>query len=76
MDLDRALIDLRAEWDRLHEVILCLEQLQNIARPDTSAPGRRGRKSMDDAARQQVSERMKRYWSRRKEKKETTAARD
>ncbi len=66
MDIDRVLTDLRAERDRLNEIIVTLERLQGGARPDETQPKRRGRKSMDNAARQEVSERMKRYWSRRR----------
>ena len=67
MDIDRALADLRAERDRLNEIIVNLERLQGVVRKDETAPKRRGRKSMDKAARQEVSERMKRYWSKRRD---------
>jgi hypothetical protein len=66
MDIDRVLTDLRAERDRLNEIIVTLERLQGVVRHDETQPKRRGRKSMDQMARQEVSERMKRYWNRRR----------
>jgi hypothetical protein len=67
MDIDRVLTDLRVERDRLNEIIVTLERLQGVVvRPDETQPKRRGRKSMDKMARLEVSERMKRYWSRRR----------
>jgi hypothetical protein len=71
MDIDRVLTDLRAERDRLNEIIVTLERLQGSVRQDETQPKRRGRKSMDKAARQEVSERMKRYWSRRRSGSDT-----
>ncbi len=74
MDIHRVLTDLRAERDRLNEIIVNLERLQGVVTHDEVAPKRRGRKSMDKAARMEVSERMKRYWSRRRDGNETKAA--
>ena len=74
MDIDRVLTDLRAERDRLSEIIVNLERLQGVVKREQAPPKRRGRKSMDKAAREEVSERMKRYWSRRRDKTETKAA--
>lgn len=68
MDLYRIIRELVVERDRLQKIIESLEQMK----PDSKASirientGRRGRKSMDRAARQEVSERMKRYWAQRK----------
>jgi hypothetical protein len=65
MDLDWILGKLHAERKRLDGLIRALEQ------PGPHKAGakrkRRGRKSMDGAARKEVSERMKRYWARRRE---------
>jgi hypothetical protein len=70
MDLYKAIRELYAEKEKLERVIASLEELQRSSHavPDTPNPGkRRGRKSMNPRERQEVSERMKRYWeSRRK----------
>ena len=66
MDLNRVLMDLRGERDRLNEIIVSLERLAGMVRPNASAAKRSGRKSMDKAAREEVSQRMKKYWDRRR----------
>lgn len=71
MDLYKAIQDLYAEKEKLELVITSLEELQRTSgtMPALSRPGsgRRGRKSMSPSERQEVSQRMKRYWeSRRK----------
>ncbi len=69
MDLYKAIQELYAEKERLERVIASLEELQ---RTTVQVPGlpsaarRRGRKSMSEAERKVVSERMKEYWSSRK----------
>ncbi len=69
MDLYKAIQELYAEKERLERVIASLEELQ---RTSAQVPGvplaakRRGRKSMSEAERKIVSERMKQYWSSRK----------
>jgi len=72
MDLYKTIQDLYAEKEKLERVIASLEELQRAAGtiPSLAKTGkRRGRKSMDAKERQQVSERMKKYWaSRRKQK--------
>lgn len=74
MDLEKAIQDLRIEKEKLERAIAMLEELQ---RTDHSMPlsrlggERRGRKSMGAKERQEVAERMKKYWtSRRKGQKE------
>jgi hypothetical protein len=68
MDLYRIIRELVQERDRLQRIIDSLEEMK----PDGRASARqdrgkrRGRKSMDSAGREQVSDRMKRYWARRK----------
>lgn len=78
MDLYKAIQDLYAEKEKLERVIASLEELQRTAGNVPVVPRsvqRRGRKSMDAAERQEVSERMKRYWaSRRKGEQEKKAS--
>jgi|HubBroStandDraft_6_1064221.scaffolds.fasta_scaffold341322_2 hypothetical protein len=68
MDLYRIIRELVQERDRLQRIIDSLEEMK----PDTKtsvrhdAGKRRGRKSMDIAGREEVSDRMKRYWARRR----------
>jgi hypothetical protein len=70
MDLYKAIQDLYAEKEKLERVIASLEELQRSsgAMPALEKPAnRRGRKSMSSQERQEVSQRMKKYWeSRRK----------
>ena len=71
MDLHKAIQELYAEKARLERVIASLEELQRSADDApllTKSVKRRGRKFMEPKERQEVSERMKRYWAaRRKE---------
>jgi hypothetical protein len=64
MDLTKAIRDLRAELEKLNQVIASLEHFQSTGA--LPAPPRRGRKSMDQKERQVVSERMKKYWASRR----------
>ena len=70
MDLYKAIQDLYAEKEKLERVIASLEELQRAsgANPlQNEKPGkRRGRKSMSSEERQEVSERMRKYWARRR----------
>jgi hypothetical protein len=72
MDLYRIIFELVQERNRLQRIIESLESMDSGAEAPARTRGkRRGRKSMDEKAREQVSERMKRYWaSRRAEKSE------
>jgi hypothetical protein len=73
MDLYKAIQDLYAEKEKLERVIASLEELQRSAGelPEVSKPGRRrGRKSMSSKERQEVSERMKKYWEGRRRRGE------
>ena len=75
MDLYKAIRDLYAEKERLERVIASLEEMQRKM-AEAQKPGdgkRRGRKSMGAEERQEVSERMKRYWAKRREAKRTPA---
>jgi hypothetical protein len=72
MDLYKAIQDLYAEKEKLERVIASLEELQRTAGavPVPPKPARRrGRKSMDTAERQEVSERMRKYWASRRQGK-------
>jgi hypothetical protein len=76
MDLYKAIQDLYAEKEKLERVIASLEELQRAAEAVSSPPSadsgkRRGRKSMGSKERQEVSERMKKYWAGRKKPAET-----
>jgi hypothetical protein len=67
MDLIRAIQDLYAEKEKLERVIATLEELQRSAHAVPAvAASRRGRKSMNAKERAEVSERMKRYWAKRR----------
>ena len=70
MDLYKAIQDLYAEKEKLERVIASLEELQRTAGslPVTPSGKRRGRKSMSSKERQEVSERMKRYWAGRRKR--------
>ena len=67
MELPKLLEKLRQERTKLDDMILSLEQLeQTMAEAKKVVRKKRGRKSMDEAARKEVSERMKRYWASRR----------
>jgi len=67
MDLNKAIRDLRDELEKINEVIASLEQFQSTG--TLPKPRRRGRKSMPEEERKSVSERMKRYWAARRQRK-------
>jgi hypothetical protein len=70
MDLTKTIQELYAEKERLERVIASLEELQRTAAA-SPVPGRskrRGRKSMGAEERQEVSDRMKKYWASRRGK--------
>ena len=69
MDLYKAIQDLYAEKEKLERVIASLEELQRTAGTLPVLPKaakRRGRKSMSASERQEVSERMRKYWASRR----------
>jgi hypothetical protein len=70
MDLYRIIGELVEERNRIVRIIASLEEMAQDGSKSTRPPGvrRRGRKSMDGSARQEVSERMKRYWAERRER--------
>ncbi len=70
MDLFKAIQDLYTEKEKLERVIASLEELQRSAGSLPELPKaakRRGRKSMSSKERQEVSERMKKYWESRRQ---------
>ena len=70
MDLYRTIQQLYEEKERLEHVIASLEELQRTAGAVPLPPQsskRRGRKSMTAEERQEVSERMKKYWENRRQ---------
>jgi len=72
MDLYKAIQDLYAEKEKLERVIASLEELQRAASGTPVLPSigrRRGRKSMGAKERQEVSERMKKYWANRRKQR-------
>ena len=78
MDLAATIQNLYAEKQRLEQVIAALEELQasSSSFPYHVGGKRRGRKFMGQKEREEVSQRMKRYWaSQRKlrKKQEETA---
>lgn len=64
MDLYQAIQELYEEKRRLDQAIAVLEAQGGIHA--VSQPARRGRKSMNDEERREVSARMKRYWEGRR----------
>ena len=67
MDLDKIIRELRTEKDRLDRAIASLEELTKTgAVTPIVVTKRRGRKTMDEDERREVSERMKEYWKKRK----------
>ena len=72
MDLRKTIQELYAEKEKLERVIASLEELQRMVDANSDIveaepTKRRGRKSMDSEERQEVSQRMKKYWASRRE---------
>lgn len=68
MDLYKVIRELHEEKTKLDQVITSLEELVRTGEPfkDFRFEKRRGRKSMNTAERQLVSQRMKSYWAKRR----------
>ena len=67
MDLFKAIEQLHEEKRRIDAVIQHLEALlMGRAVGDPSSPGKRGRKSMSEEERVEVSDRMKAYWANKR----------
>jgi hypothetical protein len=74
MILDDVLGCLRAEVARLEQAIAALEMIARSAGSNQVPKKRRGRKSMSEIERQQMSDRMKEYWATRRDLAESNAA--
>lgn len=61
MNLNNAIRDLYEELEKLNRVIAAVEEFERSR--TLPAPHRAGRKSMGEAERRLVSERMKKYWA-------------
>ena len=72
MNINKAIRELYEEKQRLDRVIASLEEMQRDAAAEKAAlpKKKRGRKSMDNQGRMEVSERMKRYWSARRKQEQ------
>jgi hypothetical protein len=67
MDLSQTIRHLYAQKKRLDQVIAALEPLQRMESGGlVRARSPRGRKSMTSAQRREVSDRMKRWWAKRR----------
>ena len=81
MDLTGAIRSLRAEVEKIDRIIAALQTLApaaSVAEAIEAAapappPRKRGRKSMNPEERQEVAERMRRYWAQRRGHPEKTA---
>ena len=73
--MEATIRELRVELEEIDRTIAALELLAPAAGVGAApAPGRkRGRKGMNPEERQQVSERIKRYWAQRRGHPEKTA---
>ena len=67
MDYSAAINALRVELEKINHAIAQLESL--VSQGTAQLPKRRGRKAMGEAERKQVSERMTRYWAKRRKQK-------
>lgn len=80
MDLYKAIRELVEERKRIDRIIVSLEAMLAKGKipgqgKDPATPARRrGRKSMGDDERKQVSERMSRYWAAKRAEKEKQAS--
>lgn len=71
MDLYRIITELVAERARVVRIIESLEGMEGGGKAARATPKKaQGRRSMDPAARQEVSERMRKYWARRRAEKD------
>ena len=66
MDLDGIIQQLLDERKRLDRIIQALEEPGWGGAVEKPSKSRRGRKSMDGPARQEVSARMKQYWAKKR----------
>jgi hypothetical protein len=69
MDLQRVIDDLRAEVTKIEKVIRALEEMHGSTASPAITRRKPGRHRMGMEERKEVAERMRRYWSRRREEK-------
>jgi hypothetical protein len=73
MDIVKLIRELREELARIDSVIAALERLASLGEGTTGAgsetKSRRGRKSMPEEERKMVSERMRKYWEKRRKQR-------
>jgi len=75
MELPILLEKLRAERAKLDDIIASLEGLDaTMAEARKVVRKKRGRKSMDEAGRKEVSERMKKYWASRRARQQNVVS--
>ena len=67
MDLYKAISELHQELEKLNLVIASLEELQSTGA--LPSEGRRGRRFMNEEERRTVSERMRKYWERKRKRR-------
>jgi hypothetical protein len=67
MYLEKAIRELRKEREQLERIIKSLEAINEEPQPPPAK--RRGRKSMNPEQRQEVSQRMRKYWEEHRQKK-------
>ena len=72
MDIYKIIGELVEERNRIAKIIASLEEAAGTRGSTPTARKRRGRKSMDPKARTEVSERMRRYWAKRRAEQEAT----
>ncbi len=68
MDLQEAIRALKQQKERVEQAIAALEQYLGRGQNALLLSNQRGRKSMPAEERLQVSERMKKYWAKRRQK--------
>lgn len=73
MNYDNLLRQLRAEREKLNQVIAALEELSTTGVMNAFRPKHRGRKSMGAQERLEVAERMRKYWAGRRKAKAARA---
>ena len=74
MELHKIIDKLRKERAKLDDIIASLEHMQRAKlAAKKHVPKKRGRKFMDEKARQEVSARMKNYWAARRMKRKDAA---
>jgi hypothetical protein len=70
VDLRKVIRSLRAELNRINDAIGVLEGLESVGEdaPAAKPSSKRGRKTMGEEERQQVSQRMRRYWAGKRDR--------